>query len=267
MNRLSKWMPYGVGAVVVGVMVVSLGCGTSKNSSSRTAQLRVIPVAPSGPTLDLLIDNKTIFSAMAYGVPTAFTTVTAINHDFKLFDPAAGTDLLDSPTEAFTAGTTYTYLIVGAVSSPTGIQGNKLTDDHTAPDKGNFKLRVVNGSPNVGGVDVYVLDPSVVKTQNDYANAKPTITGLASNAASTYQSLASGGYQIFVTPSGNNACLVNLPVPPAPPIPATCLINLNGLNGTALPSFQSGQNRTLIMVNQIPGGGTYTTLPMLADLN
>ena len=249
-------------------MLISLGCGTTSTSSSRTTQLRVIPVAPSGPTLDLLIDNKSIFTSMAYGVPTAFTTVTAINHDFKLFDPAAGTDLLDNPTEPFTAGTTYTYLIVGAASSPTGIQGNKLTDDHTAPDKGNFKLRVVNGSPNVGAVDVYVINPADIKTPStDYPAAKPTIGGLASNAASTYQSLASGGYQIFVTPAGNNACLVNLPVPPAPPIPANCLINLNGLNGTALPSFQSGQNRTLIMVNQIPGGGTYTTLPMLADLN
>ena len=262
MNRLSKWIPCGVGAVLVGVMLISVGCGTSSTSSSRTAQLRVIPVAPSGPTLDLLIDNKSIFKSMAYGVPTAFTTVTAISHDFKLFDPAAGTDLLDNPTEPFTAGTTYTYLIVGNASSPTGIQGNKMTDDHTAPDKGNFKLRVVNGSPNVGAVDVYVIAPG-----SGYGGAKPTIGGLASNTASTYQSLASGGYQIFVTPAGDSSCLTVFPLPPAPPIPDTCLINMNGLNGTALPSFQSGQNRTLIMVNQIPGGGTYTTLPMLADLN
>lgn len=264
MNRFSKWIPYGVGAVLVGVLLIAVACGTSSTSSSRTTQLRVANVAPTAPTLDLLIDNKTVFSSMAYGVPTAFATVTAINHDFKLFDSAAGTDLLDNPAEPFTAGTTYTYLIIGDLNSATGIKGSKLTDDHTLADKGNFKLRVVNGSPNAGAVDVYIIAPG--PTVN-YGTVTPTIGGVASNSASAYQSLASGSYQIFITPVGNNACLTKFPALPAPQIPYTCLINLNGLNGTSLPGFQAGQNRTLIMVNQIPGSGTFTTLPMLADLN
>jgi len=250
-NRFSKWIPSGVGAVLLGVLLILVACGTSSTSSSRTTQLRVVNVAPSAPTLDLLIDSKTVFSSMAYGVPTTFATVTAINHDFKLFDPAAGTDLLDNPTEPFTAGTTYTYLIIGAQSSATGIKGNKLTDDHTLADKGNFKLRVVNGSPTAGAVDVYLVTPGTTTVT--------TITGIASNTASAYQSLASGSYQIYISQGNHNTCL--------DPLPASCLVHIDGLNGTAIPGFQAGQNRTLIMVNQIPGGGTYTTLPMLADLN
>jgi hypothetical protein len=132
-----------------------------------------------------------------------------------------------------------------------------------------FKLRVVNGSPNSGPVDIYIVVPS---TQfNVSPPLKPTIGGLASNTPSTYQSLASGSYYIYVTPPGDQTCITN-PKPPPPPVPPlpyppTCLINLDGRNNTAVPAFQAGQNRTLIMLNQVPGGGSYTTLPLLDDLN
>ncbi len=258
MNRLSKWIPFGVGAVALGVVLISMACGTS-SSSSKAAEMRVVQLAPDEQQpLEMLIDNKSVFSSIAYGVPTAFTSITAINHDLKL--NLSGANLLDSPQEPFASNTSYTYLIIGSPNAGVGIQGNKLVDDHTLADKGMFKLRVVNGSPNSGSVDVYVVAPST--NFNVTPPVKPTIGGFASNAASTYQSLASGSYVIYVTPSGDQRCLL----PPVAPPPA-CLVNLDGRNNTAVPAFQAGQNRTLIMLNQIPGGGSYTTLPMLADLN
>jgi len=251
-----------LGAMALGVMLISVACGTS-SSSSRTTEMRVVHLAPDEQQpLEMLIDNKSIFSSIAYGVPTAFANVTAINHDLKI--NLSGTNLLDSPTEPFVAGTSYTYLIIGSTTAGVSIQGNKLTDDHTLADKGMFKLRVVNGSPNSGPVDVYIEPPA------GPFPAKPTIGGLASNTVSTYQSLASGSYKIYVTPPGDTTCITN-PTPPPPPvpnpIPPSCLINLDGRNNTAVPAFQAGQNRTLIMLNQVPGGGSYTTLPFLADLN
>ncbi len=240
---------FGIGVAALGAMLICVGCGTT-TASSKVTELRMVNVAPTAPTLDLLIDNKTVFSAMAYGVPTAFANVAATSHDFKLFDPAAATDVLDIPKETFVAGTSYTYLMVGDANSATGIRVNQLVDDHTVADKGNFKLRVVNGSPNAGAVNVYIVGTSAVTT----------ITGIASNTASAYQSVASGGYPIYISQGDHNTCLDT-------PLPVSCLVRLDGLNGRGLLSFQAGQNRTLIMVNQIPGGGTFTTLPMLADLN
>ncbi len=248
-NRFSKWIPFGVGAVVFGVVLISVACGTTSSASSKSTEMRVVHLAPNEQALDLLIDNKVVFSGLAYGVPTAFAGVTAVKHDFKL-DLSIGTqNVLEHPAEPFTAGTSYTYLVIESG----GIQVNRLEDDHTVADKGNFKLRVVNGSPNSGPVDVYIVTPGTATVT--------TISGIASNAASPYQSLASGSYQIYISTGGHNTCLDSTPVP------VTCLIHLDGLNGTAVPAFQAGQNRTLIMLNQIPGGGSYTTLPMLADLN
>jgi hypothetical protein len=240
-------------------MLISVACGTSSSASGST-EMRVVQLAPDEQQpLEMLIDNKSVFSSIAYGVPTAFTTLTAIKHDLKL--NLSGTNLFDSPAEPFVKGTSYTYLVTSSLSAGVNLQGNKLTDDHTVADKGMFKIRVVNGSPNAGAVDVYVVTPST--PFNVTPPVKPTVAGLASNAASTYQALASGSYDIYITPAGDQSCLILS-------VPSACLINLDGRNNTAVPSFQAGQNRTLIMLNQvplIPGGSLYTTLPMLADLN
>jgi hypothetical protein len=250
-KRLSKWIALGAGAVALGGMLIAVACGTASSSTGVT-EMRVVHLSPDEQNLDLLIDNKVVLSNIAYGVPTAFASITAVNHDLKLNLTGAPTNVLDNPTESFTKNTSYTYLVVGYASSGGGIRANKLTDDHTLADKGMFKLRVVNGSPNAGPVDVYVVTPGT-----DYLDptVKPTMAGVASNAASTYQSLASGSYHIIIT-AGNDKNAV--------------LVQLDGTNGTGVPSFQAGQNRTLIMLNQVPqlpGGSPYTTLPLLADLN
>ena len=259
MNRFSKWIPLGAGALALGAMLICMACGTSSTAASKVTEMRVVHLSPDEQPLDLLIDNKVVFSSLAYGVPTGFNSITAVNHDLKLNLSGAPTNILDNPQETFTGNTSYTYLIVGTATS---LRSNKLTDDHTKPDTGMFKLRVVNGSPNFGPVDVYVVKPG---TDFNTTVVKPTIGGLASEAASTYQSLASGGYNIYITTPGDQTCLQVTP----PTLP-DCLINLDGRNGTAAPSFQAGQNRTLIMLNSVPlvqGGTPFTTLPILADLN
>jgi hypothetical protein len=259
-------MAVGVGEMA---LVMAVACGTSSKSSSTT-QMRVVPLSPDSPALDLVIDNKVVFGGMTYGVPTAFSTVTAINHDLKLNVTSTSQNLIDHTAETFAAGTSYTYLVTGFFSASTGgVQTSRLIDDHTVADKGNFKLRVVNGSPNSGPVDVYIVTPGT-KFKDANPPIAPTLT-LASDTASAYQSLASGGYDIYVTPGGDQTCLTDpksttVP-PPPPPLPPSCFVNLDGRNGTAVPSFQAGQNRTLIMLNQVGGLGVYTTLPMLADLN
>jgi len=253
-NRFSKWIAVGVGAIALGVLAISVACGTT-SSSSTTTEMRVVPLSPDSPALDLLIDNKVVFGGLAYGVPTAFSSVTAINHDLKLNQTNNSQNLIDHPMETFATGTSYTYLVIGFAGA--GVQIARMIDDHTLATAGNFKLRVVNGSPNSGSVDVYIVTPGT-----DFVTANPPIKptlSLASDSISAYQMMASGGYDIYVTPGGDQSCLLQTPT--------TCLINLDGRNGTTVPSFQAGQNRTLIMLNQVGALGSYTTLPMLADLN
>jgi Domain of unknown function (DUF4397) len=267
-NRSSKWIPLGLGAAILCVLLASIGCGTSSSSSSSGTQMRVVHLAPNPGPVDLFIDNKSVSTNITYGTSSPFLSVAAGNHDVK-FNQAGGTiNLFDNPAESFVGGTSYTYLFI---ESPGPVySGNKLIDDHTTPDAGKFKIRVINGSPTVGSVDVYILTPGTALPGGSPA-INPTIPGLGSNAPSTYQSILSGSYNIYVAPSGDLTCFTNpaQPIPLIPkPWPPSCLINLDGRNSTGVPTFTDGQIRTLIMKNQVPitSTGPYDTIT-LTDLN
>jgi hypothetical protein len=257
-NRFSKWSSCGLGAAILGVVLASVSCGTS--SSSDRTQMRVVHLAPSPGPVDLLIDNKSVSSNIAYGVPTAFVSIAPGKHDLKFNQPGSSINLFDNPAENFAGGTSYTYLFIE--SPGPAFPGNKLADDHSKPTKGMFKIRVVNGSPTFGSVDVYLIaqtvPPAVAAPDCSMLNTftpapVPAMKGLGANAASTYQTLATGTYNICITKGGDNT---------------TVLVHFDGLSGTTSPIFTDGQIRTLIMKNQIPITSTppYDTIT-LTDLN
>ena len=243
MNRFSKFGPWGLYAIIISVMLIALGCGTTSTKSTST-QMRILHLSPGEPNLDMLIDNTAISSGIAYGAPTPFVTISGGTHDLKVKQSNTSNAVYEILKEPFVAGTTYTYLIVG--NAPNAV-GQKLTDDHTPPDSGKFKIRVVNGSPDSGPVDVYILPPTPnICAKMPDLTLKPTIAGLASTGTSTYQSIPSGAYDIAITPQGDKT---------------TCLLPL------MLQSFSNNQNRTLVMYNAIPNtNGPYTSLT-LTDLN
>ena len=250
MNRFSQWIPLGMGAVILGVVLASVGCGTTKSSSSKGTQMRVVHLSPDEGPLDLLIDNTSVSSNITYGAPTAFVGIAPGNHDLKLNLPGSSINVLDKPKDNFVAGTSYTNLIIGFAA---GLGTNQLIDDHVKPSKGMFKIRVVNGSPTLGSVDIYLV------TKVNGVDKITTVAGVASNSASPYQMLDVGTYQIYITQGGAGSTCLTV----SPP----CLIHLDGTGGMVSPTFADGQVRTLIMKNQIPvGTGLYDTIT-LTDLN
>ena len=246
MNRSSKWSTWVLCAVGLGVALIAVGCGTT-SSSSTSAQMRILHLSPGEPNLDLLLDSKTVSSGITYGAPTAFVTVTSGNHELKVKQSNTTNDLYDILKEPFTAGTSYTYLIVG--NAPNAV-GQKLADDHANPDSGKFKIRVINGSPDSGPVDVYIVTPGAT-TGKDCQHSpnpaiQPTIAGLASLGSSTYQSLPSGLYEIAIT---------------APGVTDKCLLPI------VQQSFSNAQNRTFVLYNAIPNTNGLYTSQILTDLN
>lgn len=246
-NTFSKWKTLGFCAGALAIVVIGIGCGTTKSSSSN-AQMRILHLSPGEPNLDLSIDNKAVSTGIAYGVPTAFVTVTGGNHELKVNQSNTNTNIFDILKEPFASGTFYTYLIVGNAPTPVG---QKLVDDHSLPTtSGDFKIRVINASPDSGPVDVYIVTPGGT-TGKDCQNSpmppiKPTISGLASLGASTYQMLPSGLYEIAIAAQG---------------VTDKCLLP------SVQQSFSNNQNRTFVMYNAIPNtNGPYTSLT-LTDLN
>ena len=112
-----------------------------------------------------------------------------------------------------------------------------LTDDNSAPSSGDFKLRLVNAAPGLGPVDIYIVTPGT-----DLNTVSPTLSNLAFDAATGYQSLTAGSYEVVLTLVGQK---------------------FSAIDTGSLP-FSSGQVRTFVSLNSQSGGFSYA---MLHDVN
>jgi hypothetical protein len=93
-----------------------------------------------------------------------------------------------------TSGTDTTILASNFSSSVTYLV---LADDNSAPASGDFKLRLVNSSPTLGTVDIYVVAPGT-----RVFTVSPTVGNVAFKGVVNYQSLAAGSCEIMVTVAG-----------------------------------------------------------------
>jgi hypothetical protein len=99
-----------------------------------------------------------------------------------------------------------------------------------------MKLRVVNASPDVGNLDVYVVSPG-----KNLQGVSPTVSNLGFQSASSYQSLAPGNYEIYFTAANQKTVLID--------------------SGAQI--FRAGQIRTVVALDTTGG---YTSI-VLSDMN
>ena len=112
-----------------------------------------------------------------------------------------------------------------------------LIDNNGAPSSGNIQMRVINASPTLGTADVYI-----VTSGTSIAGLTPTFSNLAYQAASDYQSLAAGSYQVIFTPPGQQFAKIT----------------------SSAQSFASGQTKTAVALD---AQGRGFTTALLSDLN
>ena len=196
-------------------------------------QLRLIHGSPDEVNLDLSVDSKVVATNIGYEAASAYVAVSAGTHQIVL-NQTGTTNALLSQSVTISSSTSQSLLATNYASTLAGVT---LTDDLTAPTSGNFKLRIVNAAPAAGSVDVYILP-----TSTDYNTVSPTISGLAFESASTYQSLAAGTFQVTITQAGTKFLLAQ---------------------GTST-AYTANQIRTVLALNQPFGGFTTATI---TDLN
>ncbi len=215
--------------------LLSSSCDSSSNTQT---QLRALQASPNEPTtMNVLLDSTTLFSDLALGAPSNYSTVTSGSHTLQV-EPSNSTTTAISQTVTLNAGTNYTLITANYAANLTPML---LTDDTTAPSSGNFNLRIANAAVEAGSVDVYILPAG--SAGPPAGGVTPTISALAFTAGSNYQSLSAGSYEIIITPAG---------------FPVVQYINSGSL------SFTAGQNRTFVILANASGGLTSLTL---ADLN
>ncbi len=225
MLRMLKILPLLLALGTLGVFTTS--CGTDH------AKMRVVHASPDSPNVDVAADGKTVVTDLAFGSfspASDYLTVTAGSRRVEVRTTGTTTDLINS-TVNFGSQKAYTVIAAGFAAN---IAAVVLTDDNSAPQSGNFKLRVVHTSPSgPSNLDVYIVAPGT-----DITGISPTISSLAYGQASGYQSAAAASTQVIITPAGNKTPIINQTY-----------------------ALAAGQIRTLVVLDNAPGG-TVDPIPL-----
>jgi Domain of unknown function (DUF4397) len=184
---------------------------------------------PDEPSLNVLVDNTSVSSNLAYGTSTGYLSESSGTHQIAIEPSGSSTSLL-SQSITLASGSNTTVISSNFSSEVSNLV---LTDDNSAPTSGDFKLRIVNESPGLGPADVYVVTPGTALT-----TVSPTLSNLDFGASTAYQSLAGGDYEIELTSVGQKFAVID----------------------TGSLTLSSGEIRTFVGLNSPQGGFSYTVL-------
>jgi hypothetical protein len=215
---------------ILGLGTISLlvGCGSGGNT-----RFRLMNAVPDESSLNVLVDSNSVSSNLAYGTSTGYLSEKSGSHQIGIEPSGSSTTLLQQSI-SFASGSDTTVISFNFSSS---IANLVLTDNNSAPASGDFSIRLINASPNLGPADVYIVTPGTPLT-----TVSPTISNLGFGVTAPYQSLAAANYEIELTSVGQKFAVVD----------------------TGTLTFTSGQVRTFVGLNNPSGGFTYA---MLQDVN
>jgi Domain of unknown function (DUF4397) len=210
-------------AVLAAVSLFGWGCG-----GGGQAEFRVMNASPGQPGLNVLVDGKNVSSNLTYGAASGYLSIDAGSRHIQIEPAGSSTPIIDQ-TLTFGGSTSSTLLVDNYASN---VQSLLLTDDTSSPASGNFRIRVINASPAMGAVDVYVLESGT-----GLSGATPLVTSLAFGSASDYTGLVAGTYNIYLTQPGTTFSYV-----------------------VVSATYTAGEVRSIVALNDLAGGYTTTTL-------
>lgn len=219
-----------LGFLSVLLTLAAAGC-KSASTIVANAQFRVMNASVEQPSLNFLLTTTTLATGLAYPTATAYNSEAPGPYTVHV-EPAGTTTTLINQGVVLQPGTSYTFIAAEAGFASPALTSILLTDDNSAPTSGQMKLRVVNASPDIGNLDVYVVSPG-----KSIQNINPTFTNLAFQSASSYQDLVPGSYELFFTAPNQKKILID----------------------SGVLAFSAGQVRTVVALDST-GGYTSSTL-------
>ncbi len=165
---MKRWL------VLATVLALALGAGVAGTglAQANPTRLRAVNAIPDGPSVDVLVDNSTVFSNLAFTTVTPYTGATAGSHDIKVVPTGSTTAVIDT-TQVLQPNRDHTFIAAGTMSSPTSLL---LVDDNTLPSSSQARVRFVHVSPNAPAVDVAVTGNGVLFSNVSFLSVGNYIT-------------------------------------------------------------------------------------------
>src|SRR6266566_1758520 len=208
-------------ATSVSVVLLFTAVFLTSSCGSSNTRIRFANMTPDESTLDLLVEGTKVTS-VNFGTASGYASVKSGSRHIQVEPSGTSTAIIDQ-TSSFTSGTDST---VFSLNFSSNVWSVITTDDNSAPNSGNAKVRIVSGAPYLGSVDVYV-----VSAGTDMNTVSPTVSSLAFGSLSSYISVAAGTYQVEFTLPGQKYPYID----------------------TGVLSLSSGQIRTVVGMNTSSG--------------
>jgi hypothetical protein len=192
-------------ALLAGLALLLSSCGGGGGGGSGNANLRALNATTDLPSIDVYTDSAIRFPAVATNALTSTQTLGAVSYTLKVTSAGDPTSLF-SGVYSLSTDKHYTAVVWGRNGS---LKVSTLPEDEdtSAIVSGNSRVRVFNGSTDVGAFDVYLTAATT-----DLANATPVVAGAVSGALTAFADLSASTYRLRITAAGAKS-KVRLDVP------------------------------------------------------
>ena len=136
------------------------GCGGSGGGTSEKLpeRLRIVHVAPDAGPLSVFLGEDAAVESLPYGGFTEYLSAPEGKEvRIRVYSESEVIPIVDEQKEILSGKDYSLFLFEEDGSDAVAIQLG--TDTNTAPDEGQFRLRVGNFSPTNATVDIYLLKP------------------------------------------------------------------------------------------------------------
>jgi len=161
------------------------------------ALVRVVAAMPNGRAVDVLADDRVVFSDLDYKTVTEYRELPDDRFTFRV-RPAgqAGSQPLAENSEGLSSGSHYTLV---AYDKPDGkVELVAFSDNLTPPPSGKAKVRIIHAAPEIGDVDVYAVGRDAL------------FTGINSGSESSYSDVDPMEVTLQIRPEGKSNALLSV---------------------------------------------------------
>lgn len=164
---------------------------------AETARLRVVHASPDAPGVDVCANGTVAFSNATFPAGTGYATVTAGTQALRVLPSGTPCDG-DSVIAAEVLLEADTDTTVAAIDTLDNIRPLVLTDDNSAPNAGEARVRFVHLSPDAPEVDIALQGGAVLFDDIEFEE----------NGG--YISVAAGEYTLEVQTADNETTVLTL---------------------------------------------------------
>lgn len=186
-------------SLMVAAATLASACGDDPVSGpAGDARVRFVNVAPGAGPVDLYIDGNLVEENTLYLGASDYLDARSGRRNIEVRLTGLTTTVIDRDVDLAEGGT-YSLYAAGTTSNE---ELGVVEDDQTPGASGMGKLRVIDGSPGSGDLDIYV-----VPSGTDIATVSPTYSNVDFTEVSPYTELAAGAYRVIGTSTGTKTVL------------------------------------------------------------